>query len=281
MRKGHAETDVEAADLREEITLLRQRLTELTPPLEALLRRRGFSIFKKEPSEDLIIPAERHLDSYYETMKRYSFRLFLREVIKHQEGFTPGEVTTYATEEITGEYIDYLLETGLLERVSGGYRLRKRPVKSFGETLEWFVAEVLKREFRMETIWGIKFRGRRVGGDYDLIAKLDSGLLYIEVKSSPPKQIYDTEISAFWSRVQDLCPEMAVFLMDTHLRMKDKLVPMFEEELSKRFERPPAVERLKAELFTIDGRVFIINSKPSIEGNIETLLSYHLRRRCR
>ncbi|GBE36769.1 hypothetical protein BMS3Bbin07_00921 [bacterium BMS3Bbin07] len=270
----------ECERLREEIALLRQRLTELTPPLEALLKRRGFTVYKKEPAEDLLVPREKYIDSYYQTMKRYSFRLFLRDIIKHQDGFTRQDVTRYATAEVTEEYTDYLLKIGLIEEVSGGYRLRKRPIKSFGETLEWFVAEILKREFRMETIWGIRFRGRRVGGDYDLIAKLDSGLLYMEVKSSPPRQIYASEISAFWSRTWDLCPDMAVFLMDTHLRMKDKLVVMFEEELRNRFENPPQVRRLKAELFTIEDRVFIINSKPSIEGNIETLLSYYLRRRC-
>jgi len=265
--------------LREEIALLRQKLTELTPPLEVLLKRRGFCIYKKEPAGDLLIPLKGgDIDSYYEIMKRYSFRLFLRDVIRHQDGFTRQNVTRYATAEVTGEYIDYLLKVGLIEKVAGGFRLKKRPVKSFGETLEWFVAEVLKREFKMETLRGVRFRGRKVGGDYDLIAKLDGGLLYMEVKSSPPRQVYASEISAFWSRIQDLCPDMAVFLMDTHLRMKDKLVVMFEEELRRRSEDRLQVRRLKSELFSIEDRVFIINSKPSIEGNIETLLSYYLRR---
>ncbi|NOZ24623.1 MAG: hypothetical protein GXO94_00800 [Nitrospirae bacterium] len=278
MKKG--QSDGECERLREEIARLRKVIAGLTPPLETLLRRRGFRIFKKEPAEDLLVPGKRHIDSYYETMKRYSFRLFLRDAIKHQDEFTYQSVTRYATAEVTGDYIDYLLKVGLLEEVPGGFRLKKRPVKSFGATLEWFVAEVLKREFGMETIWGVRFRGRKVGGDYDLIAKLDSGLLYMEVKSSPPRQVYASEISAFWSRTEDLCPDIAVFLMDTHLRMKDKLVVMFEEELARRFETPPVVRRLKAEIFRIEDRVFIMNSKPSVEGNMETLLSYYLRRRC-
>ncbi|HEB75974.1 MAG TPA: hypothetical protein ENJ04_06450 [Nitrospirae bacterium] len=278
MKKEQA--DGECERLREETVLLRKLIAGLTPPLETLLKRRGFRIYRKEPAEDLLVPESRHVDSYYETMKRYSFRLFLRDAIKHQDGFTHKGVTRYATAEVTREYIDYLLKVGLIEEFPGGFRLKKRPVKSFGETLEWFVAEVLKREFGMETIWGVRFRGRKVGGDYDLLSKLDSGLLYMEVKSSPPRQVYAPEISAFWSRTEDLCPDMAVFFMDTHLRMKDKLVVMFEEELGRRFEVPPEVRRLKAELFSIEDRVFIINSKPSIEGNIETLLSYYLRRRC-
>jgi hypothetical protein len=277
---GNGDPNGNSTRLKEEIALLRQRLTELTPPLEALLKRRGFIIFRKEPMEDLIVPDSGSIDSFYERMKRYSFRLFLRDVIKNQDGFTGEMVTRYATEEVTEEYIDYLSRSEILEKETGKFRLKKRPVKSFGVTLEWFVSEVLKREFMMENIWGVKFRGRKIGGDYDLIAKLDSGLLYMEVKSSPPKQIYGREISAFWERIQDLCPEMAVFLMDTHLRMKDKIVPMFEEELKMRHKNPPEVKRMRAELFNISDRVFIINSKPSIEGNIETLLSYYLKRRC-
>lgn len=269
-----------AEDLEAEIALLKKRFNELTPHLETLLRRRGFVIYKKEPGEDLLIPSKRHIPAYYEKLKSYSFRLFLRDIIKLQDGFTLKSITRYATEAVTAEYIDYLLGTGIIKRSGSIYVLRKRPVKSFGETLEWFIAEILKREFLMEALWGLKFRGRKVGGDYDLIGKLNGGLLYMEVKSSPPRQIYNREVSAFWSRVQDLCPDMAVFLMDTHLRMKDKLVPMFVEELKRRYMRPPEVRRLEAELFSIDDHVFIINSKPSIEANIETLLSYYLKRRC-
>jgi hypothetical protein len=267
-------------DMKREISLLREKITKLTPPLDALLRRRGFQIFKKEPSDDLIIPSRKYVDSYYDSLRRYSFRLFLRDVIKGQGGFAGDEVKKYATEEVTEEYIQYLLSIGILQEEEKRFMLKNGPIKSFGETLEWLLSEIFTREFRMEAIWGVKFRGRKVGGDYDLIAKLDGGLLYMEVKSSPPRQVYDREISAFWLRVQDLCPEMAVFFMDTHLRMKDKLVPMFEEELAKRYERPSEVRRLKSEIFSIEDRVFIMNSKPSIEGNIETLLSYYLRRNC-
>ena len=66
-----------------------------------------------------------------------------------------------------------------------------------------------------------------MGGDYDVLGRLDGALVYLEVKSSPPKQVYDSEVRAFLDRVEDLAPDLAVFLMDTELRMKDKLVPMF------------------------------------------------------
>ena len=265
--------------LRAEIKRLRRTLSGLTPDIESMLRLRGFKIHGREPSDDLLLPAEKHLDTYYEMLRRYSFRLFLRDAIKHQEMFTVKDVTHYSTADVTGDYVDYLLEAGLAERFKDGFRLKKRPVKSFGATLEWLLSEIFKRDFATEAVWGLTFKGQKVGGDYDLIAKINGSLLYMEVKSSPPKQIYDTEIAAFLDRVEDLSAEVSIFFMDTELRMKDKIVPMFEEALKKRHTRPPDVKRMVKELFQISDKIFIINSKGSISANIEKTLSWYFRRR--
>jgi hypothetical protein len=96
----------------------------------------------------------------------------------------------------------------------------------------------------------------------------------MEIKSSPPKQIYDKEIAAFLDRVEDLSPAISIFLVDTELRMKDKIVPMFEAELQRRYTKPAPVARIERELFHIDGRIFIINSKENIESNIGKVLSF-------
>jgi hypothetical protein len=210
-------------------------------------------------------------------LQKYSFRLFLRDVIKDQRFFTPGRVARYAAADVTEEYVDYMGRVGLVQRQDDGYAL-VRHIKSFGETLEWYVAEILKREFGAEAAWGIKFKRPNIGGDYDVIAKLDGVLLYTEAKSSPPKQIYDNEIAAFLDRASDLSPEISIFLMDTELRMKDKIVPMFEAELKRRSESPPEIERVEKEIFQISDRIFIINAKESIAGNIERVLARYFRR---
>lgn len=272
------ETHTEINSLKTEIKRLRKSLAELTPPLGMLLKRRGFRVYKKEPSEDLLLPEAEIIDDFYSMLQKYSFRLFLRDVIKHQNLFTLERVTRYATAEVTGDYLRYLLAIRLAEKIPNGYRLIKQPIKSFGETLEWFLSEIFRREFCAEAIWGIKFKRPRIGGDYDLIAKVDGSILYMEVKSSPPKQIYQKEISAFFDRVSDLSPEIAVFFMDTELRMKDKIVPMFEEELKLRSSDPPEVIRIEKELFQISDRIFIINAKDSIVRNIEKVLSWYFRR---
>ncbi|NWF97894.1 MAG: hypothetical protein HXY52_03020 [Nitrospirae bacterium] len=274
----HEKIHDQSQDLRDEIKRLRKSLSELTPSLEMLLKRRGFKIFKSEPADDLLIPSEEFLPGFYEMLKKYSFRLFLRDIIKKQEGFKPEEVTRYATSGVTKEYIDYLLNIGMVEYHYPEYRLKNRPIKSFGETLEWFLSEIFKREFAIEAIWGIRFKRPKVGGDYDLIAKVDSSILYMEIKSSPPKQIYQKEISAFFERIEDLHPEISVFFDDTELRMKDKIVLMFEEELRKKFTNPPEIIRMEKELFHINDKIFIINAKDNIVSNIEKILSWYFRR---
>jgi hypothetical protein len=268
----------ELSYLRGEVRRLRHSLNVLTPGLDVILKRRGFPVYKKEPADDLLIPSEKFLDDYYRMLHRYSFRLFLRDVIKQQAFFTSEKVTRFATSGVTGEYIEYLLRIGLAKKLPAGFALLRR-IKSFGETLEWFVAEVFKREFGAEVLWGVKFKRPNVGGDYDVIARLDgSVLMYAEVKSSPPKQIYDSEIAAFLDRVADLAPQISVFFIDTELRMKDKIVPMFEEELRKRGPGRPDVTRIERELFQTGERIFIINSKDSIVRNLEAMLNWYFRR---
>ena len=268
----------EIESLHNEIRRLRRSLSELTPPLDVLLKLRGFRIYKREPADDLLLPEKRFLVSFYEMLRKYSFRLFLRDVIKNQTFFRVQQVTKYATSAVTAEYTEYLREVDLIEPLSDGFRLIRGPIKSFGETLEWFVAEIFKKEFATEAVWGIRFKRPKVGGDYDLIAKVDGSILYMEIKSSPPKQIYQNEISAFFDRVSDLSPEISIFFVDTELRMKDKIVPMFHEEYLKRAVAPPEIVRMEKELFQVQNRVFIINAKDSIAANIEKVLIWYFRK---
>lgn len=270
--------------LRAEISRLRKSLHELTPPLSVVLRRRGFIIYKKEPREDLMVPNEKFLDGYYEMLKKYSFRLFLRDIIKNQPLFTAAQVARYATKDVTQQYIAYLSKINLVARQDDSFILLKGPIKSFGTTLEWLMAEFFKRELAVEAVWGVKIKRPAIGGDYDLLAKIDGSILYMEIKSSPPKQIYQGEVKAFLDRVYDLAPGIAVFFVDTELRMKDKMVPMFEDELRRRFTAPPEVKRMEKELFEIVGisgdmpSIFIINAKDSIILNVEKVLAAYFRR---
>ncbi len=267
----------ELAYLRAEVKRLRKQLNRQSPSLDLLLKRRGFRAFKQEPAAGLLVPAKKHHAGFYRMLHKYSFRLFLRDVIKHQTAFTLKDVTRYATPAVTRDYLDYLAQVKLVRQGPKAFLPARADVTSFGPTLEWYVAELFRREFLAEAVWGVKFRRPNIGGDYDVIARLGGSLVYVEVKSSPPKQIYDSEIAAFLDRVSDLAPAIALFLMDTELRMKDKLVPMFEQEFARRSPAPPPVERMERELFQVSDRIFILNAKDSLVRNIEKALQWFYR----
>jgi len=122
------------------------------------------------------------------------------------------------------------------------------------------------------------------GGDYDVIASWNQRLVYVEVKSSPPKGIEIGEVRTFFSRMEDLLPDVAILFNDTQLRMKDKLVVMVEEELLRRYGKDSEtlypVERLIEELFHVCHRLYIVNSKKDVVENFRLCLRDYLRSLC-
>jgi hypothetical protein len=215
-------------------------------------------------------------------MKRYSFRLVLRDIIKYQDRFRIQDLTHYSSSKVAKKYCDLLCDLGaIVKEKRERYRTSVSPLYSFGPTLEWFVAEMFNREFASPAIYGVNMKKTLSGGDYDVIASWNRRLVYVEVKSSPPKGIELSEVSTFFSRIEDLLPEVAILFNDTQLRMKDKLVVMFEEELERRYgvqsKRLYPVERLIEELFHIRHRIFIINSKKDVVENFKICLRDYLR----
>ena len=276
-----AEQEREIEFLKAEVMRLRGLIASRTDSLSDMLKRRGFRVFKKEQDDDVLRPSARRrgvAEEFYQRMKKYSFRLLLRDIIKFGS-FSPDELVRYSSAEVVREYSAFLAGAGILKEEQGGrYRLTDPDVTTFGPTLEWFVAELFRREYMAEAMWGVRFRDTASGGDYDLLAAVEGKLLYAEVKSSPPKQIYDTEVKAFIDRSFELSPEVSLFIVDTELRMKDKVVVLFEQVMPGTRLAGLPVERLKGELFHIDGRFFIINSKGSLAANIGEALSYSLKR---
>jgi hypothetical protein len=272
----------ELQELRKEV----QELTQVIRPdrqfVETMLRRRGFSIVKYAPIERLVLPpncSQETEGEFYRLMKKYSFRIFLRDLITYSQTQRPELLTRYCSEDAAQQYLSTLLHHNILRQDSpSGYTFTSGAVPFFGDTLEWFVANVMKREFASPASWGIRLKNSNAGGDYDVIASVEGRFVYIEVKSSPPKHIDIPEVRAFVDRVQNLRPDFAIFLEDTHLRMKDKLAVMFEEEMQRRYgesaQREYPVRRLHNEIFSINNIIFISNTKPGIVSNIRICLKH-------
>jgi hypothetical protein len=272
--------------LRRELMAFRKNLPADTP-IKYILKERGLKVFRQNPADKLLFPTEISpgmKTRFYELLKRYSFRLFLRDMTKKSEGFRITDLVRYVSPEVADQYIQFLLLVGSIEEVGRGeFRIRNNSITSFGPTLEWFVAEMFKREYASPAIYGVHFRNTKSGGDFDVIARWGRRLVYVEVKSSPPKGIEINEVGAFFSRIDDLIPDVAFFFNDTQLRMKDKLVVLFQEELENRYgpqaDQTHPVMRLIEELFHIHDRIFIINSRKDAVLNFGTCLNHFLRER--
>jgi hypothetical protein len=271
--------------LTKEIESIKVASTEVSFPVEKMLNMRGIKLFRKNPIDRLFFPSDfSPLDKtrFYEMMKKYSFRLVLRDVIKYQDGFRIQDLTRYCSPKVVQGYCNLLCEMGAIIRNGRGrYRTRISPLYSFGPTLEWFIAEMFQREFASPAIYGVSVKNTPSGGDYDVMTSWNQRLVYVEVKSSPPKGVERSEISTFFSRMDDLLPEVALLFNDTQLRMKDKLVVMFEEELERRYGRESKtlypVKRLIEELFHVQNRIFIVNSKKGVVENFQYCLKHYLR----
>lgn len=255
--------------------------------VEKLLRMRGIKVFRKNPIDRLFFPPDLppfDKTRFYEMMKKYSFRLVLRDMIKSHEQFRIQDLTHYCSSSVVQGYCHLLDEMGVIIKDGRSkYRTWVSPLYSFGPTLEWFIAEMFKREFASPAIYGVSVRNTQSGGDYDVIASWNRRLVYVEVKSSPPKGIEQNEISTFFSRMDDLLPDVGFLFNDTQLRMRDKLVVMFEEDLAMRYGKESKnlypVERLSGELFHLRNRVFIVNSKKAVVENFRICLKHYLRYR--
>jgi hypothetical protein len=269
--------------LTDEIETVKAFVLEDPSPVDRMLKMRDMEVYQKNPVEQLLFPPDISALSratFFKWMHRYSFRLLLRDIIKHQDRFRIHDLTHFCTPRVARRYCDLLTEMGVILKTGRDYRTVVHPVYSFGQTLEWFVAEMFKREFAAPAIYCATLKGTVSGGDFDVIAAWNRRLVYVEVKSSPPKGIESSEVRTFLSRTRDLQPDVAVLFDDTQLRMKDKVVPMFQQELANRHGSDGkdlfSVERLTGELFHVRDRIFIVNSSKDVVTNFATCLRHHI-----
>lgn len=211
-----------------------------------------------------------------DALDHYAFRLFLRGAIHHKDGFSPEEATRFLAHHRAAERAAQATALGLLARLPGGHYRLVRPCASFGGTLEWYVARRLAARFALDAVAGVKFHAPGVGGDLDVVAAGEGRLILLELKSSPPKHLGADEVGAFFDRLRALRPHVAIFAIDTALRLADKAIPLLADVLARRggTATPLRVER---DVWAIGPHVYVVNAKPDLIGNIGRALSEGLR----
>ncbi len=269
---------MQVLELRDSMRALVEGRGGFRHPIEVLLRQRGLPILSRGPDNRILPPPGSSIAAYnefYRLMRRYSFRLFLRDLIQFPEGRDITPLTRYCSPRTAMAYLKDLADMGVVLLSSGlTYRFLPEHIVSFGPTLEWYVCEIFKREFMAPSLFNLRLEHTRFGGDYDVMALVSGQLIYVEVKSSPPRGVELPAVKAFLNRLRDLQPQLAIFLVDTELRMLDKMVPLFDESLQvQQGDGPPrAIERVVDEIFQIGHSVYITNSRKGIYTNLRTCI---------
>jgi hypothetical protein len=275
-RKTAREMEKEAA-----AATARQSRLPHVPGSEAarMLARRGLR--PRAVRLDLPFPADlsgEAAERLLALLGHYAFRLFVRGVIQKAEGFAAEEATGYVKPAAACSFADALVDLGIAARMDDGRYHLIRGATSFGPVLEWYLARELERRFGFDVAVGVKFHATGVGGDLDLVAAAEGKLVYVEVKSSPPKHLSPDEVRAFFDRAGLLRPDVTLFVMDTALRLSDKVVPMLHAELTRRAGGVVvAPHRLKHELWALTPHVYAVNSRPDLMANVALALAEGLR----
>jgi hypothetical protein len=238
-----------------------------------MLRRRGLDPRPSRPD----LPFPPGLDAAAEDaivgrLGHYAFRLFLRGAILRPSGFTPAQATRYLAPAKARAAAEDLVALGLAERLARGrYRLL-RPARSFGGTLEWWLGRELERRLGFEVATGVRSGAPGVGGDLDVVAAAEGKLFYLETKSSPPKHLSRVEVGAFLRRVRAVRPDVALFVVDTALRLSDKVLPMFDA-----VGEGTGLRRIFRETWALGPSLYVVNAREDLVDNVCRAIAEGLR----
>lgn len=245
-------------------------------PLFRFLTQRGLSICQAEPYHKTI---HYHIDNpkdraeFNRHFASYSYRIFVRDLISIREGIDQSSFGVFLEKDHIEKYLRISEALSLLNKTrKGTYSFSPGHVTDMGDTFEYHVAHMLG-EMGYDVTWGVKFEGISSGGDFDILGLAAGKLFYIETKTSPPKHVEGAEISNFIERYIALKPDFGILLNDTHLRMKDKLVPLIEEDVENRTGVKVPMERLDREIFSLGGRVYLTNTKRDIGVNLRACVN--------
>jgi hypothetical protein len=184
----------------------------------AVLRRRGFEIAARGNDQDILLPLHcepplsgEQINRFRELFSKSTFRKLIRKVTSEPDSGTASlEELIAISGRRTDEYIRFLKDLGVVDCSNTKVTLT-RSINDIGKTLEWYVADVCKRDFEGSAQWSVKLSDFRYG-DCDVLAWLPPTLAYIETKSSHLSQVSDSAIRYFLQRGLDLAPDLAILL---------------------------------------------------------------------
>ena len=174
-----------------------------------LLRQRGHEVTREGSRHDVLLPenSDEDLVAAFETilynlMRHDSARKALRDW-----AYRNTSSDNSATHQIES-YINLCRRFGEWPKQSDSENQRR-----YAATFEWYVSELLKREFGARASgFGIRLKDADPDDEFDCIALLDAGLAYVECKTG--KATLYSEIAKFIRRDSELCANISFFVFD-------------------------------------------------------------------
>lgn len=266
-------------NLAARVEALERRISWLGSPVDAALRHRGWRVGSHSRVASVLLPRPAdpdRLDRYYEDLRRYHFRRLLQEAAEKRalDSDSLHQLEQRWGIHATSRTLARLVAYGLLDRRPEGYAIRAPLRTTFGDTLEWFVAQVFIREFLAPAAWDVRLLGIREGGDFDVLTVVDGRLGYVECKGSPPYNVSVQALDRFLGRVSRLAPDFAIFLIDTTLLVERNIIDNLRRLLTGAWGSEPPVVRASAGLFQVGGDVplFVVTSRRSLVENLQQCL---------
>jgi len=134
----------------------------------------------------------------------------------------------------------------------------------------------------------VKFHAPGVGGEDFSSSTTSLPSAEATMSRSPPKHLGEEEVAAFFDRLAALRPDVAIFAIDTALRLADRVVPLVAAVMGRRprsspghalvhRKRPTSPRRIENGLWALTPHVYLVSARPSLVGNIGRALAEGLR----
>jgi hypothetical protein len=271
--------DASLQALAARVEALERQMALAGQSVEGALRRRGWRPKAHSSLEHVLLPEPpepARLDRYYQDLRHYHFRRLLQEAV--EQGLLPPPAVRSLEARwgarAVARTLNRLVDYGLLVRDQAGFAATSEKIRSFGGTLEWFVAQVLMREHLAPAAWDVRVREIRQGGDFDVLAVLDGRLGYFECKGSPPYNVSADALAQFLDRCRRLRPDLAVLVLDTTLKIDRNIIANLQVLLGAAAGLPRRLVRASEGMYEADDgmKLFVITGRRSLAANLARCL---------
>ena len=185
--------------------------SDMQSDISRLLKQRGHEVTSQGKDRDLLLPIggdAQLLNAFkeilYNLMRRDSTQRALRDWA-YGNPVSPNQVDN---RDYIDSYIKLCDRFGKWDKV-GPEANQKR----YASTFEWYISEVLKREFAASASgFSLRLKDAHPGDEFDCVALLDRGMVFVECKTGRG-EIY-AEIAKFIRRDAELGATYSFFVFD-------------------------------------------------------------------